>query len=95
MQRVLLARCKDEVVVAEFIRVLHEKGLTKFWSNSIYSTADNQDTRDADIANTIEKLSQQGVELRSKTDATDFVIQHEVMTSGAFEIADAYDRLLR
>ena len=95
MQRVLLARCKDEVVVAEFIRVLQETGLTKFWTNSIYSTAGNQETRAADVADTIQKLAQQGVELRSKTDAKDFMERREVLKRGAFEIADAYDHLLR
>ena len=35
MQGVLLARCKDALVVAVFIRVLHEKNLTKFWTNSV------------------------------------------------------------
>ena len=95
LQRVLLARCKDDVVVAAFIRVLQEKGLTKFWTNSIYSTASDPATRNAHVADTIFKLEQQGVALPSKTDAMDFAMQNEVITSESFAIADAYHRLLQ
>ena len=95
MQRVLLARCKDDVVVAAFIRVLQEKGLTKFWTNSIYSTASDRETRDAHVADTISKLDQQGVALPSKLDAMDFAMQNEVMVSRSFAIADAYHQLLQ
>ena len=86
---------KDALVVAVFIRVLHEKNLTKFWTNSVYSTSDNQDTRDADVTTTIEKLSQQGVELQSKTDAREFMARRASMIASATEVADAYHQLLR
>ena len=95
LQRVLLARCKDDVVVAAFIRVLQEKGLTKFWTNSIYSTAGDPATRDTHVVDTIFKLEQQGVALRSKTDATDFMLQHDLTALEPSAIADAYNRLLR
>ena len=81
--------------MAAFIRVLQEKGLTKFWTNSIYSTAGDPATRAAHVADTIFKLEQQGVALPSKTDAMDFAMQHEVITPESFAIADAYHRLLQ
>ena len=94
LQVVLLAKCANELVVAELINFMHEKGLTKFFVNSIYSMSAKQETRDNHVTETLHKLSAQGLDLPSKMDVFEFMEQMST-TQDAAMVAKAHSEKLR
>ena len=89
LQVVLLAKCSNELVVAELIKFMHEKNLTKFFANSVYSMSASQETRDNHVTETLRKLSAQGLDLPSKIDGSEFMEQMST-TQDAAMVAKAH-----
>ena len=73
---------------------MHEKRLTKFWANSIYSMSARQETRESHVTETLQKLSAQGLDLPSKMDASEFMEQMST-TQDAATVAQAHSDKLK